>query len=151
MFSTTSTNPVHRLSSIFDQLLRVSRIYHRSFVFADYSTIQNYTQNIDTLETLAGVGNVLQCHGSFATASCLQCRRRVPGTEIEADIMRQKVAVCPVCHVGYKKELERKKKEREKKRGKNSKKAKGKWDSEDEDESDEPEYPPGIMKVCFFT
>ena len=25
--------------------------------------LRNYTQNIDTLESLAGVQNVLQCHG----------------------------------------------------------------------------------------
>lgn len=33
--------------------------------------LRNYTQNIDTLESLAGVERVLQCHGSFKTASCL--------------------------------------------------------------------------------
>ncbi|KAG6896664.1 hypothetical protein C0992_006798 [Termitomyces sp. T32_za158] len=91
----------------------------------------------DTLETLAGVQRVLQCHGSFATASCLQCRRRVPGSEIEADIMDQKVALCTVCNPAVPTP--------KKKRGK--KKAKGQWDSNDEDESDDPAYPSGIMKV----
>ncbi|KAG6861268.1 hypothetical protein C0995_002076 [Termitomyces sp. Mi166 len=103
---------------------------------------QNYTQNIDTLETLVGVQRVLQCHGSFATASCLQCRRRVPGSEIEADIMNQKVALCTMCNPAVPTP--------KKKRGK--KKAKGQWDSDDEDESDDPTYPPGIMKpdITFF-
>ena len=29
--------------------------------------LKNYTQNIDTLEQVAGIENVIQCHGSFAT------------------------------------------------------------------------------------
>lgn len=99
---------------------------------------QNYTQNIDTLETLAGVQRVLQCHGSFATASCLLCRRRVPGSEIEVDILRQKVALCTVCNIPAATKSKKKK---------GRKKSQGKWDSNDEDESDQPQYPPGIMKV----
>ncbi|KAF9054612.1 DHS-like NAD/FAD-binding domain-containing protein [Panaeolus papilionaceus] len=107
--------------------------------------LRNYTQNIDTLETLAGVKNVLQCHGSFATASCLQCRRKVNGKEIEADILTQKVPLCTVCNTVSSVPIQPKKK-----RGK--KKAKGQWDSEDEDESDGPEFPSGIMKpdITFF-
>ncbi|KAG7444451.1 DHS-like NAD/FAD-binding domain-containing protein [Guyanagaster necrorhizus] len=106
--------------------------------------LRNYTQNIDTLETKAGVQNVLQCHGSFATASCLQCRRKVPGTEIEAEIMKKKVPLCPVCNPSI---LSPKKKKKTSK-----KKSKGQWDSDVSDESDGPEYPPGIMKpdITFF-
>ncbi|KAF9460565.1 DHS-like NAD/FAD-binding domain-containing protein [Collybia nuda] len=105
---------------------------------------QNYTQNIDTLETLAGVRRVLQCHGSFATASCLLCRRRVPGSEIEADILNRKVSLCTVCNPSNAAPPRKKKPGR--------KKAKGGWDSNDEDASDGPEYPPGIMKpdITFF-
>lgn len=107
--------------------------------------LRNYTQNIDTLETLAGVKKVLQCHGSFATASCLQCRRRVPGSEIESDIFRQKVPLCSICNGNNAGPLPPKGK-------KSIKKAKGQWDSDVEDESDGPEYPPGIMKpdITFF-
>lgn len=103
--------------------------------------VQNYTQNIDTLETLAGVQRVLQCHGSFATASCLLCRRRVSGSEIEADIMNKRVSLCVVCNPPTA--------PRKKKQGR--KKAKGQWDSDDEDESDGPSYPPGIMKVHYVS
>ncbi len=105
-------------------------------------SLQNYTQNIDTLETKAGVQNVLQCHGSFATASCLECRRKVPGTAIESEIMKKKVPLCPECNPST---LSPKKKKKTSK-----KKAKGQWDSDVSDESDGPEYPPGIMKVCNF-
>ncbi|KAJ3837099.1 SIR2-domain-containing protein [Lentinula raphanica] len=107
--------------------------------------LRNYTQNIDTLETVAGVERVLQCHGSFATASCLHCRRRVPGTEIESDIMRRKVPLCPVCNPPSSSTPKPGKKM-------SKKKAKGEWDSECEDESDGASYPPGIMKpdITFF-
>ena len=37
--------------------------------------LRNYTQNIDSLEKQAGVKNVLQCHGSFSSASCLVSTR----------------------------------------------------------------------------
>jgi len=105
--------------------------------------LRNYTQNIDTLETLAGVQRVLQCHGSFATASCLECRRRVPGAEIESDILQHKVPLCPVCNPPA---------DRPQKKKANKKKAKGRWDSDEEDESDDPDYPPCIMKpdITFF-
>ncbi|KDR68003.1 hypothetical protein GALMADRAFT_79039, partial [Galerina marginata CBS 339.88] len=107
--------------------------------------LRNYTQNIDTLETLAGVKTVLQCHGSFATASCLQCRQRVPGSNIEADIMSHRVPLCKVCNTAASTPIKSKRK-------KSKKKAKGEWDSDVEDESDAPEYPPGIMKpdITFF-
>ncbi|KAJ7043588.1 DHS-like NAD/FAD-binding domain-containing protein [Mycena alexandri] len=110
--------------------------------------LRNYTQNIDTIETLAGVTRVVQCHGSFATASCLLCRRQVPGSDIEDDILAQKVPLCSVCNAPQLAPLTGKRKSRKK----SAKKAKGGWDSEDEDESDGPAYPPGIMKpdITFF-
>lgn len=107
-----------------------------------FSSLQNYTQNIDTLETLAGVQRVLQCHGSFATASCLLCRRCVPGFEIEADILRRKVPLCTVCNAPSSSAISAKKV-----RGKKKKKKVNEWDSDVEDESDGPDFPPGIMKV----
>ncbi|KAK7060820.1 NAD-dependent histone deacetylase sir2 [Paramarasmius palmivorus] len=100
--------------------------------------LRNYTQNIDTLETAAGVERVIQCHGSFATASCLLCRRRVLGKEIETEIMSRKVPLCPVCNTST---------AAPKKSTKSKKKARGEWDSAEEDESDAPTYPPGIMKA----
>ncbi|KAJ7504400.1 SIR2-domain-containing protein [Mycena galericulata] len=107
--------------------------------------LRNYTQNIDMLQTFAGVERVLECHGSFATATCLLCRRKVPGSEIEADILAQKVPLCSVCNAPAAAGKPKPKK-------KSPKKAKGGWDSDDEDESDGPTYPPGIMKpdITFF-
>lgn len=59
--------------------------------------LRNYTQNIDTLEQVAGITNVLQCHGSFATASCLQCKYQVDSEAIRSDIFNQTVPRCPKC------------------------------------------------------
>ncbi|RDX48151.1 SIR2-domain-containing protein [Lentinus brumalis] len=108
--------------------------------------LRNYTQNIDTLETLAGVQRVVQCHGSFATASCINCRTRVAGSEIADDIMNQKVPLCKVCNVPQAPTATSKS---GKKKGK---KKKDGWDSDESDEPDLPLYPPGIMKpdITFF-
>ncbi|EIN09435.1 SIR2-domain-containing protein [Punctularia strigosozonata HHB-11173 SS5] len=116
--------------------------------------LRNYTQNIDTLETLAGVKNVLQCHGSFASASCIECRTRVPGKDIEDDILRQRIPLCKVCQanaaqaraaVAAAKKQEQSKKKR--------RKSGNPWDgdhSEDEDEKGIPKV--GVMKpdITFF-
>jgi NAD-dependent histone deacetylase SIR2 len=59
--------------------------------------LRNYTQNIDTLEQIAGITNVLQCHGSFASASCIACGHRVNGSAIQDDIFKQQIPYCPIC------------------------------------------------------
>lgn len=61
--------------------------------------MRNYTQNIDTLEQAAGISQVLQCHGSFATATCTNplCGKRVDGREIKAAIFAREVPICPDC------------------------------------------------------
>ncbi|KAG8525601.1 uncharacterized protein KY384_009245 [Bacidia gigantensis] len=61
--------------------------------------LTNFTQNIDNLESHAGISkeNLLQCHGSFATATCLECAQRVPGSAIHTDLKAGKVARCDAC------------------------------------------------------
>ncbi|KAI9202789.1 DHS-like NAD/FAD-binding domain-containing protein [Polychytrium aggregatum] len=59
--------------------------------------LRNYTQNIDTLEQVAQIGNVVQCHGSFATASCIVCKHQVDGKAIKDDILAKTVPLCPKC------------------------------------------------------
>ncbi|KAI0029549.1 DHS-like NAD/FAD-binding domain-containing protein, partial [Vararia minispora EC-137] len=104
----------------------------------------NYTQNIDTLETLAGVRNVLQCHGSFATASCLECRTRVPGNVIEREILAGEVPLCTVCS--------KNEKDRRPPRPKRKRRGAGRYESEGEDDADGTKYPPWVMKpdITFF-
>ncbi|XP_062376068.1 NAD-dependent protein deacetylase sirtuin-1 isoform X2 [Sardina pilchardus] len=59
--------------------------------------LRNYTQNIDTLEQAAGVHRIIQCHGSFATASCLICKYKVDCEIISEDVLNQVVPRCPRC------------------------------------------------------
>ncbi|XP_034040814.1 NAD-dependent protein deacetylase sirtuin-1 [Thalassophryne amazonica] len=59
--------------------------------------LRNYTQNIDTLEQVAGVQRIIQCHGSFATASCLVCKHKVDCEAIREDVLNQAVPHCPRC------------------------------------------------------
>ncbi|CAB0002344.1 unnamed protein product [Nesidiocoris tenuis] len=65
--------------------------------------LRNYTQNIDTLEKVAGIENVIECHGSFATASCTTCGHRVSCDDIKPAILEQRIPYCEKCaasHVG---------------------------------------------------
>ncbi|XP_005795318.2 NAD-dependent protein deacetylase sirtuin-1 [Xiphophorus maculatus] len=75
-------SPCHRFISMLDKQGKLLR---------------NYTQNIDTLEQVAGVQRIIQCHGSFATASCLVCKYKVDCEAIRADILNQVVPRCPRC------------------------------------------------------
>lgn len=59
--------------------------------------LRNYTQNIDTLEQAASLTRIVQCHGSFATASCTNCKYQVDCEVIRSDIMSQIVPKCPRC------------------------------------------------------
>ncbi|XP_064612076.1 NAD-dependent protein deacetylase sirtuin-1-like isoform X2 [Liolophura sinensis] len=59
--------------------------------------LRNYTQNIDTLEQVAGIKNVIQCHGSFATATCMTCRYKVDAEAVRKDIFDQVIPHCPRC------------------------------------------------------
>ncbi|KAL1458976.1 hypothetical protein WDU94_010995, partial [Cyamophila willieti] len=57
--------------------------------------LRNYSQNIDTLEQVAGIENVIECHGSFATASCTRCGYRVSADAIKEDVFAQRIPLCP--------------------------------------------------------
>ncbi|KAG1676272.1 NAD-dependent protein deacetylase sirtuin-1 [Nymphon striatum] len=59
--------------------------------------LRNYTQNIDTLEQVAGIKSVIQCHGSFATASCTRCKLKVESSEIREAIFDQELPYCLKC------------------------------------------------------
>ena len=50
---------------------------------------RNYTQNIDTLEKQTGIERVIECHGSFAKATCRQCQAKFDGEVIREDVMAQ--------------------------------------------------------------
>ena len=61
--------------------------------------LTNYTQNIDDLEAAAKISKdkVIQCHGSFATATCCSCGRIIKA-ELYLPKVRKKLAPkCPRC------------------------------------------------------
>lgn len=61
--------------------------------------LTNFTQNIDNLEGHAGISpeKLIQCHGSFATASCIECKYKVKGEVIYKELKAGKVARCDRC------------------------------------------------------
>ncbi|GAA5832524.1 hypothetical protein JCM11251_001358 [Rhodosporidiobolus azoricus] len=103
--------------------------------------LRNYTQNIDGLFEQVGVEKMLNCHGSFATASCLLCRRRFPGSAIEADVFASRVPLCPYCTAEQKQreeeEAEAKRREEEEPPKKKKKKSQNEWEEGSEDEKED--------------
>ncbi|XP_056630819.1 NAD-dependent protein deacetylase sirtuin-1 isoform X1 [Diorhabda sublineata] len=60
--------------------------------------LRNYTQNIDTLEKEAEIERVIECHGSFATATCTKCGHKVRADQIRDHVLAQKIPLCQECH-----------------------------------------------------
>lgn len=56
-----------------------------------------FTQNIDTLERLAGLDadRIVEAHGSFAASRCIRCKREVDEAWMKDKCMRGEVAYCP--------------------------------------------------------
>lgn len=101
--------------------------------------LRNYTQNIDNLEHYAGIEEekLCQCHGSFATATCVTCKSRLPGESIYKQLRAGEVAYCQEC------------KEREKLA--NKKRKRNNDDSEDENDYMRDQSQ-GVLKpdITFF-
>ncbi|KAG9028786.1 Sir2 histone deacetylase Hst2 [Tulasnella sp. JGI-2019a] len=58
-----------------------------------------FTQNIDTLERVAGVpkNHIIEAHGSFATQRCIKCKREFPDDEMKELVMKAQVPRCHTC------------------------------------------------------
>ncbi|PWY80617.1 chromatin regulatory protein sir2 [Aspergillus heteromorphus CBS 117.55] len=111
--------------------------------------LTNYTQNIDNIEANAGVlpENIVQCHGSFATATCVKCDYKVSGDDIFDEIKKGAIPVCASCRKSIAEDSGVKRKRSSNGAHKNRKDNDG--DSSDEDY----EIPtPGVMKpdITFF-
>ena len=115
----------------------------------DHGRLQtNYTQNIDNVEANAGIdrAKVIQCHGSFATASCRKCKHQIPGDEVFDDIRAKRVAYCTRCISRIAEESERP----AKKQIKRTHFARD--DLDDDSDIDDTIPTPGVMKpdITFF-
>lgn len=69
--------------------------------------LRNYTQNIDDLESNAGISRekMIQCHGSFAFARCVTCGYEVAGKKLYPTVREKNIPYCPKCAKKRKKAL----------------------------------------------
>ncbi|PVG04683.1 SIR2-domain-containing protein [Serendipita vermifera] len=118
--------------------------------------LRNYTQNIDALESAAGVERVFHCHGSFETAKCMDCHVQVSGSSIKDDVLKGKVPQCQPCLIKEKELLASRPNTRPRskpKQKKPAKKATKPWLDDDSDEEISPQQKTtGLMKpgITFF-
>lgn len=117
--------------------------------------LTNYTQNIDNLEAVAGVrpDKLIQCHGSFATATCIDCGYQTKMEEVMEDARAGIPPPCPQCVrviAGAQGSKKRKRKNGKNKRGKRGPQASRGGYGSDSEEDDVPV--PGIMKpdITFY-
>ncbi|CAO2650791.1 Nn.00g020830.m01.CDS01 [Neocucurbitaria sp. VM-36] len=114
--------------------------------------LTNYTQNIDNVEAHAGIRKekLIQCHGSWATATCRKCRYKVPGEDIFDSVRAQKPAECKRCVEEIAAQQPGKKRKRASNGNGSRKKRSSDEDSESDGAYDIPQ--PGIMKpdITFF-
>ncbi|KAI1741738.1 DHS-like NAD/FAD-binding domain-containing protein [Xylaria scruposa] len=118
--------------------------------------LTNYSQNIDNIEANAGImpEKLVQCHGSFATASCQRCGHKVRGDTIFEDIKAGKIPRCGKCIAALRSKgigpLKRKRSSNS-----TSKKSRRNFDGFDDDDDDDGTYDipqAGVMKpdITFF-
>jgi NAD-dependent histone deacetylase SIR2 len=117
--------------------------------------LTNYSQNIDNIEAIAGIlpEKLIQCHGSFATASCVECKYQVPGETIFPDIKKGIIPKCDRCFANLK--ALRAPQAMKRKRSNNGQDKKKKRFDSDADSSSEEDYDlpgQGVMKpdITFF-
>ena len=113
--------------------------------------LTNYTQNIDNVESHAGIRKekLIQCHGSWATATCRKCKHNVPGNEIFDNVRAQIPAECKRCAEA----IATTKRGMKRKRSSNGNKKKRMPGGDDSDSDGAYDIPqPGIMKpdITFF-
>ncbi|KAH7312330.1 DHS-like NAD/FAD-binding domain-containing protein [Stachybotrys elegans] len=114
--------------------------------------LTNYSQNIDNLEIKAGVPKekLIQCHGSFGTASCVQCGFKTQGEKIFPDIKSGNIPRCPRCVQNLRASGPVKRK-----RSAGADKRRRRWSADDTSDEDDSEYDiptAGVMKpdITFF-
>lgn len=122
--------------------------------------LTNYSQNIDNLEAKAGIhpSKLVQCHGSFATATCIECGYKVDGESIFPEIRDGILPRCPQCTKNLRPPAGNGKGKRKRSRGAEAKKRKrgGRdFDDFDDDDDDGSEFDipeAGVMKpdITFF-
>ncbi|KAK3316360.1 NAD-dependent histone deacetylase-like protein [Apodospora peruviana] len=117
--------------------------------------LTNYSQNIDNLEAKAGIKpeKLVQCHGSFATATCVKCGHQVVGATLFPEINAGNIPRCRKCAEG-KRTTNNSRKRKLNKDGSERKvrRRPGDYDSNSDSEFDLPTSACGVMKpdITFF-
>ncbi|KAK4690355.1 hypothetical protein P7C71_g6416, partial [Lecanoromycetidae sp. Uapishka_2] len=111
--------------------------------------LTNFTQNIDNLEGHAGIrpDKLIQCHGSFATATCIECKYKVPCEKIYYDLKAGKVAKCDRCIERIRKVKPGFKRKRSSDGSSKSRKKRQNYEDSTDDEDDDIAVA-GVMKPC---
>ncbi|KAI1826985.1 SIR2-domain-containing protein [Xylaria intraflava] len=117
--------------------------------------LTNYSQNIDNIEANAGIlpEKLVQCHGSFATATCQTCKHHVPGSAIFDDIKAGIIPRCDKCNTVAKPKGNGSLKRKRSGNGAASKRSRRNFDDDDDDADGRYDIPEGgIMKpdITFF-
>lgn len=113
--------------------------------------LTNYSQNIDNLEIKAGLpkDKLIQCHGSFGTASCVECGYKIQGEKIFPEIKAGKIPRCPRCVQSLRAPGGTVKR----KRSAGAEKKKRRWSEDSSDDESDYDIPSvGVMKpdITFF-
>jgi NAD-dependent histone deacetylase SIR2 len=111
--------------------------------------LTNYTQNIDNLEEAAGVvpDKLVQCHGSFATATCQQCGYNVRGEAIFDDMKAGQIPYCVECMRRLRVARPGGMKRKRSAIGLNSKKKRAEYEDSTDEDDDYGIPQAGVMKV----
>ncbi|KAI1422545.1 DHS-like NAD/FAD-binding domain-containing protein [Xylaria sp. FL1777] len=120
--------------------------------------LTNYSQNIDNIEANAGIlpEKLVQCHGSFATATCQRCGHKVRGDTIFDDIKGGRIPRCGKCITALKSRGIGPLKRKRSSNSTASKKSRRNFDDfDDDDDDDDSAYDipqAGVMKpdITFF-
>ncbi|KAI1373570.1 SIR2-domain-containing protein [Hypoxylon crocopeplum] len=114
--------------------------------------LTNYSQNIDNIEANAGIKpeKLVQCHGSFATATCQKCGHKVQGDTLFADIKAGHIPRCDKCIAALRGNGSMK---RKRSYNKSTGKRYRRRSSDDDDDDEQYDIPAaGVMKpdITFF-
>ncbi|RVX71766.1 hypothetical protein B0A52_03950 [Exophiala mesophila] len=126
-----------------------------SMLEAKGKLLTNYTQNIDGLETAAGVSSskLIQCHGTLSTASCMSCGKQVTARKYMPIVCAGNI---PFCKCSQEPDpIKRNPTSKKSRRGRTGQK-KRKYDdldtSDEDDYNSGPGFPKGLLKpdMTFF-
>ncbi|KAK0385253.1 hypothetical protein NLU13_7729 [Sarocladium strictum] len=137
--STDRYTPTHRF---------IAMLHERS------KLLTNYSQNIDNLEVKAGVpsSKLVQCHGSFGSASCIKCGWQCAGETIFPEIRAGKIPRCPKCTQNLRPTGTLKRKRSGNAADRPRRRRTEEYDDDDDDEEDYTIPSSGVMKpdITFF-